>query len=51
MVKNIKNDIKDERMKAKERGSHDFYEKSGVVGSSDGVAPYAKGQKISNGQA
>ena len=28
-----------------------MYDKSGVVGSLDGVAPYAKAQKISNGQA
>ena len=38
-------------MKTKERGSHDLYDKSSVVGSLDGVAPYAKAQKISNGQA
>ena len=38
-------------MKTKERGSHDFYDKSGIVGSLGGVALYAKAQKISNGQA
>ena len=47
MVKNIKKDIKDEKMKTKERGSHDLYDEPGVVGSLGGVAPYAKVQKIS----
>ena len=46
MVKNIKKDIKDEKMKTKERGSHDLYE-PGVIGSLGGVASYAKAQKIS----
>ena len=50
MVKNIKKDIKDEKMKAKERGSHDLYDEPGVVGSSGGVAPYAEAQKISIAQ-
>ena len=47
MVKNIKKDIKDEKMKTKERGSHDLYDEPGVIGSLGGVAPYAKAQKIS----
>ena len=50
MVKNIKKDIKDEKMKTKERGSHDLYDEPGVVGSLGGVAPYAKAQKISIAQ-
>ena len=45
MVKNIKKDIKDEEMKTKERGSNDFYDEPGVVGSLGDVAPYAKAQK------
>ena len=42
--------IKDEKMKTKERGSHDLYDEPGVVGSLGGVAPYAKAQKISIAQ-
>ena len=38
MVKNIKKDIKDEKMKTKERGSQDLYDEPGVVGSLGGVA-------------
>ena len=38
MVKNIKKDIKDEKMKTKERGSQDLYDEPGVVGSLSGVA-------------
>ena len=45
MVKNVKKDIKDEKMKANERGSHDLYDEPGVVGSLGGVAPYAEAQK------
>ena len=51
MVKNFKKDFKDEKMKTNERGSHDFYDKSGIVGSLGGVALYAEAQKIFNGQA
>ena len=50
MVKNIKKDIKDGKMKTKERGSHDLYDEPGVVGSLGGVAPYPKAQKISIAQ-
>ena len=49
MVKNIKKDIKDEKKKTKERGSHDLYDEPGV-GSLGGVAPYAKAQKMSISQ-
>ena len=49
MVKNIKKDIKDEKKKKKERGSHDLYDEPGV-GSLGGVAPYAKAQKMSISQ-
>ena len=51
MVKNIKKDIKDEKMKTKERGSHYLYDEPGVVGSLGGMAPDAKAQKISIVQA
>ncbi|RMX45166.1 hypothetical protein pdam_00024789, partial [Pocillopora damicornis] len=35
---NIKKDIKDKKMKTKERGSHDLYDEPGVVGRLGGVA-------------